>query len=122
MSPKEYAQLVYEVAAEKNDDERVKILERFKVLLIRRRDTHLASAIVSAYDALQREGKQRGTTYITSAAKLSPAQRKELEALFPEPRSFSVNPTLLGGTAVRAKDTLYNATMKKKVEMLKSQL
>ena len=121
MKPEEYAKLLYEVLEDKNDEEQKKVIVRFKSLLARNKETHLMKAILEALEKIEREKAQEKLTHITSASDLNDAQKKELEDAFGE-AVFSTNPSLLGGIAVRRQDKLYNATLRKKFESIKSSL
>lgn len=120
MNPRDYAQLLYEVLENKTDEQQSQILERFKDILTKNKDTHLSGAISKELKKIQEEKIQEKTTYIASASEFSAAQKQELENLLPEPRIFSENPFLLGGVAVRQKDRIYNATLKKQIEALRN--
>ena len=122
MIPKDYAQLLYETCQDKTDEQQGKILERFKTLLTKNKDMHLATAVGKELQKIQDQKERENVTYITSSSELSNSQKQELENIFPEPREFSENPSLLGGIAVRQKDGVYNATLRKKIESLKSLL
>ena len=45
MNPKEYAQLLYETLSEKAEDKHDQILDRFKSLLVKNKESHLGTAI-----------------------------------------------------------------------------
>lgn len=120
MNPKEYAQILYEVIEKKTESQQDDIITRFKALLARNKDAHLAPAIEKEFAKIHQQKEWENITYIASSIKLSGAQKKEIENIFPEPREFSENPSLLGGVAVRQKDSVYNATLRKKVEFLKN--
>ena len=122
MNPKDYAQLLDEVLADKGEKQQDEILARFKKLLTKNKDTHLAGAVAKELGNIQEQKEQENITYITSSSELSGAQKKALENIFPGPREFSENPSLLGGISVRQKDRVYNSTLKKKMESLKSSL
>lgn len=122
MLPKNYAQLLYEVLENKTTNQQDAILERFRKLLMKNKDAHLTSAVRKELQKIQAQKEQERTTYISSASKLTASQKRELEKISAEPREFSQNPSLLGGVAVRQKDKVYNATVRKKIETLKWQL
>ena len=122
MNPKNYAQLLYEALGDKTDEQQGKILERFKALLIKNKDTHLAAAVGKEFEKIQEQKARENVTYIASSSKLSQSQKQELENIFPDPHEFSENPYLLGGVAVRQKDRIYNSTLRKKIESLKFSL
>lgn len=122
MNPKDYAQILLEVLEGKWEKQQNEICARFKTLLMRNKDTHLRTYIEKELEKFQEQKGRANITYISSGASLSGAQRKELENLFPEPLEFSENPSLLGGVAVRKKDMLYNATLRKRIESLRSLL
>ena len=122
MNPKDYAQLLAEVLADKNEKQQDEILARFKKLLTKNKDAHLAGALAKELQKILEQKEQDNITYIASSAELSGTQRKALENIFPKPIEFSQNPSLLGGVAVRQKDRVYNSTLRKKMESLKSSL
>lgn len=122
MNPKDYAHLLYEVLEGKDEDQQTKILLRFRSLLIKNKDAHLVGAIEKDLQKIQEQKGRENITYIASSSELSGSQRQELESIFAGPREFSVNPDLLGGVAVRQKDRVHNSTLRKKLELLKSNL
>ena len=122
MNPKEYAQLLYETLSEKAEDKHDQILDRFKSLLVKNKESHLGTAIKKEFKKIQDKSEQEKFTYITSAWELSENQKKELEDILPRPHKFSENPSLLAGIAVRQGDNIYNATLRKRMESLKSSL
>ena len=122
MNPKEYAQLLYDTLVDKTDEQQDKILERFGALLAKNKHAHVAPAIEKEFQKIQQQSERESVTYITSSSQLSDSQKRELENIFPQPLEFSENPSLLGGIAVRQKDKLFNATLRKKIEILNSTL
>jgi len=122
MKPIEYAQLLYEVMEGKGDEEQSQIIERFKSLLIKNKDAHLAMTITKELEEIQHKNEREKITYVTSASELSAEQREALEEIYQDQKEYSTNPSLLGGIAVRTRDKIYNATLRKKIEALKSLL
>ena len=122
MNPKEYSQLLYEALSETTEDKHDQILDRFKSLLVKNKESHLGTAIKKEFKKIQDKSEQEKFTYITSAWELSENQKSELQDALPEPHQFSKNPSLLGGIAVRQGDNIYNATLRKRMESLKSSL
>ena len=132
MLPKDYAKLLYETLSpygtspeggeNKPANAQYKILRNFKNILIRNKETYLAPAIGKEFGKIRAQKEQDDMTYIASAQKLSVDQRQQLERTFIEPREFSENPSLVGGIAVRQQDIVFNATLRKKIEFLKSSI
>ncbi len=120
MNPKEYSQLLYETLQKKSEKQQGEILQRFESLLIKNKETYLASAIEKEFEKVQQQKERDNRTYIASASTLSKSQKADLENTFPAPHDFSVNRALLGGVAVRRGDKVYNATLRKQVELLRS--
>ncbi len=120
MTPKYYAQLLYEVLESKPADAQDTILSNFRNILIRNKHAHLAPVIQREFEKIQEEKLREKTTYIAAASELSSKQKKQLGRMFPEPLVFSENPRLLGGIALTQKDKVYNATLRKKIEIVKS--
>jgi len=120
MTPVDYAQLLYETLENKSDEQQGRVIARFRNLLVKNKDSHLVPGIEKELKKIQKQKDKEQVTYISSASKLSESQRGELKNMFSEPLSFSENPSLLAGIAVIKKDTVYNATLRKKLESLKS--
>lgn len=120
MNPRQYAQSLYEVLESRSEEQQDQIIERFKYILTKNKDSHLAGSIRKELEKIQEQKIQEEMTYITSASNLSDPQKQELESIFHGAKSYSKNPSLLGGIAVRKKDIIYNATLRKKIETLKS--
>jgi ATP synthase F1 delta subunit len=120
MPPNNYAQLLYEILENKPAEQQEKILDNFKKILIKNKETHLAPAIHREFEKIQERKRREKTVYIASATELNKKQKQELENMWDKPREFSVNPDLLGGIAVRRRDTVYNATVRKKIELLRN--
>ena len=122
MLPKDYAELLYEILENKPVEQQGKILSNFKKILVKNKETHLAKAIQREFEKIQTEKSREKTTYIASASELTHKQKQELEDIWKKPREFSVNPDLLGGVAVRQRDIVCNATLRKRIELLKSSI
>lgn len=122
MSPKYYAQLLYEALDRKSETEQDRVIEKFKDFLIKRKDGYLTNLILNEFEKIQKHKHEENIAYITGAAQLSESQTRELENIFPEPREFSVSKNLVGGISVRKKDIVYNSTLRKKIELLKRDL
>lgn len=122
MHPENYAKLLYEVLENKPTKQQGEVLERFKKILVQSKESHLAQTIKKKFTKIQEYKEQERTTYIASALKLTVSQKKELEKITSEPREFSVNENLLAGIAIRNKDMVYNGTLRKKLEHIKSSL
>jgi len=119
MNPRDYAQLLYDTLEGKTSDQQDHILLRFKALVSRNKEAHLAPFIERELAKIHEQKEREKITYITSSFKLSRSQKGELENIFPEPREFCENPSLVGGVAVRIKDIIYNGTTRKKIELLR---
>jgi F0F1-type ATP synthase delta subunit len=122
MTPHEYALILYEVLEGKTDQEQKDILKRFRSLLVHNKETHLGKGIEEDLQKIQNQKELDQVTYISSSETLSSDETKQLTEIFPGEHHVSKNRVLLGGIAVRKKDILYNATLKKKSEVAKSSL
>lgn len=121
MKPDDYAKIIYEVMEGKTEAEQGEILSRLRKILVRNKETHLAMHIYKEFEKVQKERSEEKLTHITSTSELRASQKKDLEDMFGK-TEFSQNPNLLGGIAVRIKDKLYNATLRKKIETLRASL
>lgn len=121
MRPDYYAKIIYEVMEGKTEAEQGEILSRLREILVRNKETHLAMHIYKEFKKVQKERGEEKLIHITSTSELRASQKKDLEDMFGK-AEFSQNPNLLGGIAVRIKDKLYNASLRKKIETLRASL
>lgn len=120
MNPRLYAKLLHEILEDKSDNEQEKIIKRFNVFLIRSKISHLKNVVLKELGKIERESLETRTAYVCSPVELTSEMKRSFESIFTGPKEFLINQKLLAGIAVRQKDTLYNSTLKKRVEILKS--
>jgi F-type H+-transporting ATPase subunit delta len=105
-----------------------KILRNFLFIITDRRRTHMLPEIIGAFQEVIRQRQGIAEAEISSAAELSAGQktefRKTLERLTGkrvEPK-YSLDPALLGGAVVRIGDTIYDGSLRNRLNELRRRL
>jgi F-type H+-transporting ATPase subunit delta len=105
-----------------------KIIRNFLFVIADHRRTHLIPEIIATFQQVirQRQGVAEGE--VSSAVELSAAQKKELAATLArltgkkiEPR-YSLDPALLGGAVVRIGDTIYDGSLRNRLNEMRARL
>lgn len=105
-----------------------KVVRNFLFVVIDHQRTHLLPEIIAA---VQEEIKQReGITeaQVSSAVELSKAQKAEMEFTLEQltgkrvEAKFSLEPSLLGGAVVRLGDTVYDGSLRSRLDNLRARL
>ena len=122
MNPQDYAQLLFDVISDKKPQAQVLIFDNFKKILTRNKEIHLSNSILKELARIENEANTKTATYVSSASELSKEQKKKLEKILSKPIHFFVNNGLLGGIAIRKHDTVYNGTLRKRLETLRTVL
>jgi F-type H+-transporting ATPase subunit delta len=105
-----------------------KIIRNFLFLIIDHRRTQLLPEIVATFQQVVRQRQGIAEAEISSAVELSAAQKtalaktlarltgKEIET------KYSLDPTLLGGAVVRIGDTIYDGSLRSRLNELRARL
>jgi F-type H+-transporting ATPase subunit delta len=105
-----------------------KILRNFIFVIVDHRRTHVLPEIISAFQDVVRQRLGVTEAEISSAVELSAAQRAEfaftLERLTGKrvETKFVLQPGLLGGAVVRIGDTIYDGSMRNRLNEMRTRL
>lgn len=104
-------------------------VQNFLRLLVRRSDVHLLEdVIVDLQDILEEAGTVVRTARVTTAVKLSPEEREQLEKrLMREPGErlifeYEIDPSIIGGVRVRIGDHLIDGSVSGRLSALRERL
>jgi F-type H+-transporting ATPase subunit delta len=103
-----------------------KIVRNFLFVVVDHRHTHVLPEMITAFQEVVRERQGITEAQISSAAELSAGQKKEmssaLERLKRVEAKFSLEPGLLGGAVVRVGDTVYDGSLRSRLNELRARL
>ncbi len=105
-----------------------KIIRNFLFVIADHRRTHLIPEIVAALQQILRQRQGVAEAEISSAVELSAAQKKELAATLARltgkkiETKYSLDPALLGGAVVRIGDTIYDGSLRSRLNEMRSRL
>jgi F-type H+-transporting ATPase subunit delta len=105
-----------------------KIIRNFLFVIADHRRTQLIPEIIAAFQQVLRQRQGVAEAEISSAVELTAAQKKELAATLSrltgkkiEP-TYSLNPALLGGAVVRIGDTIYDGSLRSRLNEMRARL
>ena len=105
-----------------------RILRNFLFIIADRERMHALPEIVTAFQEVIRQRQGIAEAEISSAAELSAAQKKEFQKTLEqltgkqvEPK-YSLDPELLGGAVVRIGDTIYDGSLRNRLNGLRARL
>jgi len=111
-----------------NTSTRPAVLESFIKILAANRRLSVVSAIYQQFEALRADQEQRVTVSVTSFSPLNEAQQQRLGARLSErlgrkvELQLSIDPSLLGGAVISAKDWVINASLRGQLDKLSAAL
>lgn len=105
-----------------------KIIRNFLFVLADHRRTQLIPEIIAAFQQVIRQRQGVAEAEVSSAVELSAAQKKELAAALArltgkkiEPK-YTLDPALLGGAVVRIGDTIYDGSLRSRLNEMRARL
>lgn len=105
-----------------------KILRNFLFIIADRQRMHALPEIVASFQEVMRQRQGIAEAEISSAAGLSAAQKTEMKKTLErltgkrvEPK-YSIDPALLGGAVVRIGDTIYDGSLRNRLNDLRARL
>jgi len=105
-----------------------KIIRNFLFVIADHRRTQLIPEIVATFQQVLRQRQGVAEAEIASAVELTAAQKKELAATLTrvtgkkiEPK-YSLDPALLGGAVVRIGDTIYDGSLRSRLNGMRARL
>ncbi len=105
-----------------------KIVRNFLFLVIDHRRTHMIPELAEAFQSVIRERQGVAEAEVTSAAELSASQKKTLAQSLEKKTGkkieakYAVDKTLLGGAVVRIGDTVYDGSLRHRLNEMRAKL
>ena len=105
-----------------------KIIRNFLFVIADHRRTQLLPQVIATFQQVIRQRQGVAEAEVSSAVELSAAQKKELAATLVrltgkkiEPK-YSLDPALLGGAVVRIGDTIYDGSLRSRLNEMRARL
>ena len=105
-----------------------KIIRNFLFVIADHRRTQLLPEVIATFQQVIRQRQGVAEAEVSSAVELSAAQKKELAATLArvtgkkiEPK-YSLEPALLGGAVVRIGDTIYDGSLRSRLNEMRARL
>ena len=105
-----------------------KIIRNFLFVLADHRRTDLIPDVISAFHEVIRQRQGIAEAEISSAIEMSAAQKKEMAATLARLTGkkievkYALDPTLLGGAVVRIGDTVYDGSLRSRLNEMRTRL
>ena len=105
-----------------------KIIRNFLFVIADHRRTHLLPEVIAAFEQVIRERQGVDEAEVTSAVELSAAQKKEMAATLARltgkkvETKYALEPALLGGAVVRIGDTIYDGSLRSRLNEMRARL
>jgi F-type H+-transporting ATPase subunit delta len=105
-----------------------KIIRNFLFVLTDHQRTHLIPEIIAAFHEVIRQRQGVAEAEVYSAIELSAAQKKEMAATLARltrkkiEAKYALDPALLGGAVVRIGDTIYDGSLRSRLNEMRARL
>ena len=105
-----------------------KIIRNFLLVLADHRRTALISEVIATFHEVIRQRQGMAEAEISTALELSAAQKKEMAAALGKltgkkiETKYALDPALLGGVVVRIGDTIYDGSLRSRLNELRARL
>jgi F-type H+-transporting ATPase subunit delta len=105
-----------------------KIVRNFLFVVVDHQHTHVLPEMIAAFQDVIRERQGITEAQISSAVELNAAQKKEMSSTLERltgkrvEAKFSLEPELLGGAVVRVGDTVYDGSLRSRLNELRARL
>jgi F-type H+-transporting ATPase subunit delta len=105
-----------------------KIIRNFLFVLADHRRTHLIPEVIAAFHQVIRQRQGIAEAEISSAVEMSAAQKKVMAATLAQltgkkiEAKFGLDPALLGGAVVRIGDTIYDGSLRSRLNEMRARL
>jgi F-type H+-transporting ATPase subunit delta len=105
-----------------------KIIRNFLFVLTDHRRTQLIPEVIAAFHVVVRQRQGVAEAVVSSAIELSAAQKKEMAATLARltgkkiEAKYALDPALLGGAVVRIGDTIYDGSLRSRLNEMRARL
>lgn len=129
ISVKKYAQVLYELTRDL-PKEQIKVeIDKFLQLVARNKDVKKLDKIFKAFDDYAKKQESIADVQLITARKLSSEQKESLQSQLKKEHKFKVinflelvDASLLGGFILKIDDTILDASLKTKLESLRTEM
>ncbi len=129
ISVKKYAQALHELTQDSTKDQINVEIGNFLKLVARNKDFKKIDQIFAAFDAFAKKKESIADVAVVSAENLSSGQKDDLKEQIKKIQKVkivnlmeSIDKSLLGGFILKIGDTVYDASLKTRLEELKSEM
>ena len=104
------------------------IIRNFLFVIADNRRTHLIPDVIAAFEEVIRQREGVAEAEISSAVELSAKQKKEMAATLAKltgkeiETKYALDPALLGGAVVRIGDTIYDGSLRSRLNEMRARL
>ncbi len=105
-----------------------KIIRNFLFVIADHRRTHLIPEVIAAFHEVIRQRQGVAEAEVSSAVELSAAQKKEMATTLARltgkkiETRYALDPALLGGAVVRIGDTIYDGSLRSRLNEMRTRL
>jgi F-type H+-transporting ATPase subunit delta len=105
-----------------------KIIRNFLFVIADHRRTHLIPEVIAAFHQVIRQRQGVAEAEVSSAVELSAGQKKEMAATLARltgkkiETKYALDPALLGGAVVRIGDTIYDGSLRSRLNEMRARL
>jgi F-type H+-transporting ATPase subunit delta len=105
-----------------------KIIRNFLFVIADHRRTHLLPEVIAAFHQVIRQREGVAEAEVSSAVELSAPQKKEMAATLARltgkkiETKYALDPALLGGAVVRIGDTIYDGSLRSRLNEMRTRL
>jgi F-type H+-transporting ATPase subunit delta len=105
-----------------------RIVRNFLFVVVDNQRTHLLPEILKTFDDVIRQRQGVAEAEVTSAAELTAPQKTQLQQTLERltgrkiQAKYSLNPALLGGAVVRIGDTIYDGSVRNRLNQMRARL
>jgi F-type H+-transporting ATPase subunit delta len=105
-----------------------RIVRNFLFVVVDNQRTHLLPEILTTFDDVIRQRQGAAEAEVTSAAELTAAQKTQLQQTLESltgrkiQAKYSLDPALLGGAVVRIGDTIYDGSVRNRLNQMRARL
>ena len=105
-----------------------KIIRNFLFVIADHRRTHLLPEVIAAFEQVIRQRQGVDEAEVTSAVELTASQKKEMAVTLTKltgnkvETKYALEPALLGGAVVRIGDTIYDGSLRTRLNEMRARL
>jgi F-type H+-transporting ATPase subunit delta len=105
-----------------------RIVRNFLFVVVDNQRTHLLPEILQTFEDVIRQRQGMAEAEVTSAAELTAPQKKQLQETLERltgrkiQAKYSLDPALLGGAVVRIGDTIYDGSVRNRLNQMRARL